>query len=179
MKYFLDTEFIEDGKTIELLSIGIRAETGDIFYAENSEADWNKAGDWVKTNVLPHMAGSSATGTWLTRAEIADALVMWVNTTNSRYKNNPIQFWGYYADYDWVVLCQLFGTMMDLPKGFPMYCMDLKQLCMMLGNPDLPPQTSGEHNALHDAVWNMDTYEHLRNLMRQDYGRLLVREMLK
>jgi hypothetical protein len=40
--------------------------------------------------------------------------------------NNP-EFYAYYADYDWVVFCQLFGTMMDLPKGFPMYCIDLKQ----------------------------------------------------
>jgi len=39
----------------------------------------------------------------------------------------PIEFYAYYADYDWVVFCQLFGTMNDLPKGFPVYCIDLKQ----------------------------------------------------
>lgn len=38
------------------------------------------------------------------------------------------EFYAYYADYDWVVFCSLFGTMMDLPKGFPMYCRDLKQM---------------------------------------------------
>jgi len=38
------------------------------------------------------------------------------------------EFYGYYADYDWVVFCWLFGKMMDLPKGFPMYCRDLKQM---------------------------------------------------
>lgn len=38
------------------------------------------------------------------------------------------QFYGYYADYDWVVFCWLFGKMIDLPKGFPMYCIDLKQV---------------------------------------------------
>lgn len=37
------------------------------------------------------------------------------------------QFYGYYADYDWVLFCSLFGTMMDLPRGFPKYCIDLKQ----------------------------------------------------
>lgn len=37
------------------------------------------------------------------------------------------EFYAYYADYDWVLFCSLFGTMMDLPKGFPMYCKDLKQ----------------------------------------------------
>lgn len=37
-------------------------------------------------------------------------------------------FYAYYADYDWVAFCWLFGNMMDLPKGFPMYCNDLKQM---------------------------------------------------
>lgn len=40
---------------------------------------------------------------------------------------NPIEFWGYFSDYDWVLFCTIFGTMMDLPSGFPMYCRDLKQ----------------------------------------------------
>jgi hypothetical protein len=40
---------------------------------------------------------------------------------------NP-EFYGYYSDYDWVVFCWLFGRMNDLPKGFPMYCRDLKQM---------------------------------------------------
>ncbi len=38
------------------------------------------------------------------------------------------EFYAYYADYDWVVFCWLFGKMIDLPEGFPMYCRDLKQV---------------------------------------------------
>ena len=34
---------------------------------------------------------------------------------------------------DWGSFAQIFGTMMDLPKGFPMHCWDLKQLADMLG----------------------------------------------
>jgi len=41
---------------------------------------------------------------------------------------NPPEFYGYYADYDWVLFCSLFGKMIDLPAGFPMYCIDLKQM---------------------------------------------------
>src|SRR4051812_11038169 len=33
MKYFYDTEFLEDGQTIELISIGIVAEDGREYYA--------------------------------------------------------------------------------------------------------------------------------------------------
>lgn len=41
--------------------------------------------------------------------------------------DTPIEFYGYYSDYDWVLFCSLFGRMIDLPKDFPMYCIDLKQ----------------------------------------------------
>jgi hypothetical protein len=57
-----------------------------------------------------------------------------------------------------VVLCQLFGTMMDLPDGWPMFAMDVKQLCVSKGDPRLPQQTSTEHNALEDARWTRDAH---------------------
>lgn len=38
------------------------------------------------------------------------------------------QFYAYYADYDWVLFCSIFGRMINLPYGFPMYCRDLKQM---------------------------------------------------
>ncbi len=39
----------------------------------------------------------------------------------------PIDFYAYFGDFDWVVFCWLFGRMIDLPEGFPKYCIDLKQ----------------------------------------------------
>ena len=148
MKYWIDTEFIEDGKTIDLLSIGIISEAGHEFYAESSDADWTKASPWVKENVLPYLKQPREC---MPRSAIAREILAFVEGT--RGESNP-EFWGYYADYDWVVLCQLFGTMMDLPKGWPMYCRDIKQLCDEQGNPPLPEQGKGEHHALADARWN-------------------------
>lgn len=59
---------------------------------------------------------------------------------------NP-QFYGYYADYDWVVFCWLFGRMIDLPKGFPKYCIDLKQLLDdKVSNMEFRKQKSGDVN---------------------------------
>jgi hypothetical protein len=74
------------------------------------------------------------------------------------------EFWAYYADYDWVVLCQLFGTMMELPKGWPMYCRDIKQLADSLGNPKLPAPGKDEHYALADARWNRLAWKFLNQL---------------
>lgn len=79
-------------------------------------------------------------------------------------KSKEPEFWGYYADYDWVVFCSLFGRMIDLPKGFPMYCKDLKQTMDDRGltkdwKRDNCPDPAGEHNALVDARWNKALYE--------------------
>ena len=72
------------------------------------------------------------------------------------------EFWGYYADYDWVVFCQIFGAMIDLPKGWPMYCRDLKQLCDEKGNPKLPDMPNSiEHHALYDALETKYRYDWL------------------
>jgi hypothetical protein len=43
-------------------------------------------------------------------------------------RHTPIEVYGYYCDYDWVLFCSLFGTMKELPKYFPMYCRDIKQM---------------------------------------------------
>ena len=99
------------------------------------------------------------------------------------YDTKDVSFYGYYADYDWVVFCWLFGRMIDLPKGFPMYCNDLKQILdeycelkrskpfelkekyleMLKKDINYPKQTN-EHNALVDARWNKQLYEFLQKI---------------
>lgn len=85
----------------------------------------------------------------------------------SENDDGKVEFYGYYCDYDWVVFCQLFGRMADLPKGLPMYCRDLKQIIDEKGidksPPDYPKQKK-EHNALYDAVWNAELYQFIKNL---------------
>ncbi|RVH87754.1 3'-5' exoribonuclease [Sinorhizobium meliloti] len=154
MRVWFDTEFIEDGRTIDLISIGMVREDGATYYAESSEVDWSKAGDWIKANVVPHLAGNTKP-----RAQIAKDILLFASEDGE----DP-EFWAYYADYDWVVLCQLFGRMIDLPRGWPKFCLDLKQVCVRKGNPELPKQDGAEHNALADALWNKQAYEFLAAL---------------
>lgn len=145
MKYFLDTEFIEYPNTIELISLGIVAEDGRELYLESSWVPWERASPWVLENVKPHLKGVG-----ISLSLFPERILEFVGEDKSP------EFWGYYADYDWVVFCWCFGTMMDLPKHFPMYCNDLKQLA---GKTRLPKQTSQEHNALEDARWTKLAYE--------------------
>lgn len=173
-KFFIDTEFIEDGKTIDLISIGIVCEDGREYYALCTEVDVRRASEWVKENVLPHLPPrpenvnfsdpsispniKESALKWKSRQRIAQEIVSFVSHDGS---SDPV-FWAYYADYDWVAFCQVFGKMMDLPEGFPMYCLDIKQECDRLGNPRLPDQKEGEHNALEDARWNKKAWEFLQ-----------------
>lgn len=104
MRFWFDTEFIEDGRTIDLISIGVVSEDGRTYYGESITAPIDRASDWVKQNVIPHMEGGRATKY---RSQMARELVAFMG-------ERP-EIWAYYADYDWVALCQLFGTMMDRP----------------------------------------------------------------
>jgi len=126
----------------------------------------------------------------------------WMDSTSEFIERGIKYGWGedlshelyaYYADYDWVVFCSLFGRMIDLPKGFPMYCRDLKQMLdekieslhIKLGglgdkvtalgsldehkerwktHPDYPKQAN-EHNALDDAKWNKKLHEFITQVL--------------
>ena len=151
MKYFFDTEFIEYPHTIDIISIGIVDEDGRELYLESNEVDWSKANQWVLDNVRPHLTGDN-----MSQSTMAYDIRSFVLAGDTK----P-EFWAYYGAYDWVALCWLFGPMMSLPSGWPMYCNDLKQLAMTLGNPKLPKQTSTEHHALADARWNKEVYDFL------------------
>lgn len=150
MRIFFDTEFIEDGKTIELISIGLVRDDGKELYLESDRVDWSKANPWVLENVRPHLKGEEFQ---LHPDDIIENVV--------RFCGKQPEFWAYYADYDWVLLCQMFGSMMQLPRHWPMFCMDLKQLAVMLGSPQLPEPKGTEHNALDDARWNAEVYSFL------------------
>jgi hypothetical protein len=146
MKIWFDTEFIEDGKTIDLLSIGLVREDGETYYAELSETNRLNASHWVVKNVIPFLKGPIKPR-WLIAKEVQE------------FVGDDPEFWAYYADYDWVVLCQLYGTMMDLPVGWPMFCRDLQQFRSEAGIAELPPMGGQEHNALDDALWTKVAHE--------------------
>lgn len=192
---------------IDLVSIGIVSENGNEYYAICNEFDEKYADKWVKENVLNPIYSelyqkqtpyekthfSFGTKTLLKRygkskKQIAQDIFEFCTKDtltlekakyyNVDYSYQDIQFYAYYADYDWVLFCTLFGRMIDLPKGFPMYCRDLKQMLddklesskiwshgtdlnfkinAIKNDEDFSkycPKQENEHNALDDAKWN-------------------------
>lgn len=158
MRYFFDTEFIESGRDhpIEIISIGMVAEDGRELYIERADVPWHLADQWVLDNVKPHLHMEH-------RKSIEAMRLAILNFIADGYERP--EFWAFFADYDWVVLCGLFGKMIDLPSGWPRYCRDLKQEADRLGAPrnQQPKQSGTEHHALADARWNREMYQWLRD----------------
>lgn len=172
-----DLEFLEDGHTIELISIGMVCDDGREYYAVNSDTDWDrvKKHDWLLRNVWPHLplrghkSGLVTVGgkveTRLTEPGVVDTSntqvkPRWVIANEARdfiqATGADVELWADYGAYDHVCLVQLWGTMMRLPKGIPMFTNDIQQEARRLGFTwdQLPQQESGEHNALADARHN-------------------------
>jgi hypothetical protein len=149
VRYFFDTEFIEDGQTIDLVSIGVVDEDGREFYAVSTEFDPDRAGAWVRANVLAKLP-SPASPAYRSRAGIRDALLEYLLAPGE-----DVELWAWYAAYDHVVLAQLWGSMPALPRAIPRFTRELRQRWDDVGRPPLPQPPSNAHDALADARHNL------------------------
>jgi hypothetical protein len=150
VRYFYDLEFGDTAPGVTLVSVGVVAEDGREYYAVSSEFDPLDVHPWVAEHVIPQLPPAS---TWKPRAVIADELVEF-------FGEDPV-WWAWYGAYDHVALCQLWGRMTQLPRAFPRFTLDVRQLWEHLGRPPLPSQESGLHDALADARHVRVKYESL------------------
>jgi hypothetical protein len=132
------------------------------------------ANQWVTDNVLPHIPPKPSldifSKEWRTRKAIADEILDFCDVE----KYGIPEFWADYADYDWILFCQLFGEMSCLPSLYPRFCRDIRQKWDRLGCPKLPEQNASEqHNALADARWAKKVYEFLEAYDRNWIGRVI------
>lgn len=153
MRYFYDTEFIEDGRTIELVSIGIVAEDGREYYAVSTDFDASKANNWVRYNVLDKLPNPSS-GVWKSQERIRDEVLRFLTSGPGK----P-ELWAWVGAYDHVLLAQMWGDMTGLPRQLPRYTRELKQYWEMAGCPALPALPQGNHDALVDARHNLAKFQ--------------------
>jgi hypothetical protein len=149
VRFFYDCEFIEDGRTIDLVSIGVVGEDGREFYAVSTEFDPSRAIDWVRRNVLDKLP-SPADPAWRALPQIREDLLAFLVEPGT-----PIELWAWMAAYDHVALCQLWGDMRSLPRPLPRFTHELRQRWEDAGSPTLPPQPADQHDALADARHNL------------------------
>lgn len=172
MMFSLDCEFLEDGRTIELISLALVGEDGRELYVQNRNANVPQANPWVQAHVIPHLdhatcrprqRGADIGRTrakcatrdcpWRWRDEIGACVLGFLAETSPTFLT-------YCGAYDWVALCQLYGPMINLPQGWPRYAKDLRQ---MLDEWDatrgITQPEDMPHHALRDARWIMQTYK--------------------
>jgi hypothetical protein len=168
-RIYYDTEFLEDGRVIDLISIGMIDEAGASYYAVNSQAPWPKieAHEYVMRHVWPQLpltgydprhrenplskhgrgildrTDEAVKPRWVIAEEVKAFIL--------RGSEEP-QLWADFSSYDHVVLAQLWGAMAELPPGIPMRTRDVRQEIDRHEGLVLPiqdPRT--EHHALYDA----------------------------
>jgi hypothetical protein len=144
-RYFYDCEFVEDGRTIDLISIGVVCDDGREFYAVSTEFDPARAGTWVRRHVLPHLP-KPADPAWRSRAAIRDDLLAFLTAPGL-----PVELWAWCAAYDHVALAQLWGDMPSLPRAIPRLTYEIRQFWEAAGSPIADPPPGERHHALIDA----------------------------
>lgn len=171
-KVFYDCEFIDDGTTIELISIGMVAEDGEELYLVNRDVSLERiySHPWLRENVWPSLPGRWWPGNgdvdsflaWdrdavevVPRANIREAVSSFIKAKSYA---TDVELWAWYGAYDHVCLAQLWGPMSELPSHVPMWTNDLRQIVQRLEKLngkrlmfELPKQQNGLHNALADA----------------------------
>lgn len=153
----LDTEFLDDGRRIEPVSLALVCETAE-YYGICADSDITAVTRhaWLRANVVPHLPIITEDGDWRwdtahpdfshvkPRAQIA-------HEVHAFFANLPTpETWAYFSPFDTIVLCQLFGPMSDLPPEIPAFTLDLMQEARRYDGP-LPAQPPPVHHALHDA----------------------------
>ncbi len=162
MRFWLDTEFDDGGREVELISLGVVAEDGREFYAISTDFDPATVKPWVRENVLPHLEPRDS-AVWKPLSAIAAEFLNFVG-------GEPAEFWSLIATYDWYLLTRLlFGGLDDLPSNWPFECWDLHQWAWHLGDPPRPSDEGLKHHALADAHRHRRIFEFLAEYERRKH----------
>jgi len=157
----------------------VNMDTDSELYLVFNDFDTRKVAksDWLMNNVMPSIKHETlVTADFQGKPLVRDLMITDPNSVDRSegaqrlmefaYGDTDIEWWNWYGAYDHVALCQLFGRMIDLPKGFPMYSNDIKQLHKQAGWCEMPKQPGGLHNALEDARFNVVRYNFLQDRLR-------------
>ncbi|HEX2656721.1 MAG TPA: hypothetical protein VHU40_00555 [Polyangia bacterium] len=181
---YLDCEFLPaDPNPRGLVSIGLCDDRGAEYYAANRTCDWEAliGNEWMRANVVPslplrflprHPDNAPGALPWtfdndhpdrgaLKRPErIAADLADWFADTDA----DTTHLWAWYGGQD---ICRLHSLWNNdwaaMPDQIPRWFNELETLRWQAGEPDMPEQADGEHNALADARHNRTMHDFLRS----------------
>jgi hypothetical protein len=189
-RFMIDCEFIAPGRghPIYPLSIAVVADppeghVADIpreLYLTIADAPFAQADAFVRDNVIPNLnlagdgydlsrvdgPGRGVLAVDVRWGEAGSEILEFVSAWRFEVKDRRPAFYGYYCDFDYVVLSQAMGGLDGWPEHWPMWMRDLKQYVQMIGDPPIPDfaaegHRQDLHNALADARWIRRAYHWL------------------
>lgn len=199
-RYFIDTEFFDKGPNdLHLISIALVCDDGRELYLCDSTwlcadgtPDGVMADDWLRANVFPHLPNCKCppppepiqgrpsyhrgselyvhetTCPWRRQSDMRQLITDFVKDPGN---DERVEFWAYFASFDWILFSWLFGKMINLPRHFQWLVHDLRVWATTMGYKgkfrDLLPDT-GHHDALADARWNRDAHKILVEFFARD-----------
>ena len=163
MKLFFDTEFTGLKQNTTLLSIGIIAEDGRTFYAENANYSVMQVDKWIADNVIANFTGENS---FENEPDLAKQIEKFLEPYDQ------VEVWSDCLAYDWVLFNELWGGAFGVPKKVYYIPFDLSTLLKVKGeDPDVNREEfagidgmgigGAKHNALHDAKVIKACYERL------------------
>ena len=154
MRYFLDTEFVDGGNKLDLISIGIVCEDGRQYYAINRDYESLNWSEWLTKHVRPHIEIDieSKPDRLKSLEHIAEDV--------RRFFQRNCDLWCYFGAHDLVLLHSLYGGMISSPRNIPEVYHELYHKVVGKGLSYCQmPINSQPHNALCDAQWNKELYD--------------------
>lgn len=135
MNLFFDTEFTGLHKNTNLISIGIVAENGKKFYAENANIIpmVPTLDKWIRDNIINNtiMGGNAKLEKILNNKDITTVIRFMSDIKYQLDKwlkqFNTVQFISDVCHYDFVLLIDIFGGAFDLPINVSPVCYDINQ----------------------------------------------------
>lgn len=190
MNLYFDTEFTGLHKNTTLISIGIVADDGRVFYGEITDYDKSQVDEWLQENVIDNLyleeimgkdginpcnivlneEGNKVLSNDMyvigTMEQVATELNIWIKRFNEK-----IKIWSDCLAYDWVLFNHLFGHAFNLPKNIYYIPFDICTLFEIKGiDPDISREEfignsieGAKHNSLYDAKVIKACYERLMN----------------
>ena len=142
VQYFYDTEFLDKGDTVELISIGIACTDGRTYHAHVGGYDLAAAWEspFLARNVLPHLEGMEPKSRDTVAEEVKEFLY------------------------------NLYGGFLKTPVRLPKRTNCVAQHAQTF-RATVPP-VSTSHSALSDAIETMEAFEHIEETIALRGGRV-------
>lgn len=174
MKYWYDAEFEEAGTVIIPISLGIVSEDDRELYLINTEymqsyidlEGYHWRGNpsiitpWLCQNVCDKISQDEVNVFGLGYEDWGLEIEAFISNDGNIVSRKDVELWGWYGAYDHVMLCQVYGTMIQLPEPIPMFTNEIEQL--RKGEEELERDLDRFplHNALSDAKYQRALYQH-------------------